>query len=506
MKSWLISASLALVVAGAQGQKGFGTPDLITQADLRAHLEFLAHDLLEGRDTASRGYAIASEYIASHLKLWGLKPAGDAGTYFQQVPFLRPRLERDSCTLTVAGQKIEWGEFGVVASRTAGGTLQGDLVYIPVDASGAPAFGSVDPKGKVWVVRKGGVSNAVIEASRAQKAAGIVELMDEGSRATANSQARGGLRLDFGLPSRAYCPVVAIGFATGAKLLEGTGLSAKDASTGAIASPQAILSKLEGSISFDLGQTSCRNVLAYVEGTDPKLKQEFVMIGAHLDHLGLSNRTTGDRIYNGADDDGSGSAALLEIAHACSTGKRPKRSVLFIWHTGEEKGLLGSRYWTNNPTVNLSGITSMVNIDMIGRSRFPGDTKKANENLSGPKEIYIIGSNKLSSEWGALVKKVNSGMYNMGLNRRYDAPDDPERFYSRSDHFNYALKGIPVIFFFDGVHEDYHKVSDEVSTIDFAKFELTSRTIYGIIWELSSRKNRLKVDIPLDKTADDNDH
>lgn len=505
MKRWIISAALVLVMAGAQGQKGYGNPQMITQSDLRAHLEFLAHDLLEGRDTASRGYAIATEYIASHLKLWGLKPAGDAGSYFQQVPFLRPRLERDQCTLNVAGQKVEWGEFGVVASRTAGGTLAGELVYIPVDTAGAPAFGSLDPKGKVWLVRKGGVTDAVIEASRAQKAAGIVELMNEGSRATANSQARGGLRLDFGLPTRAYCPVIAVGFATGSKLLEGSGLNPKDAATGTTASPQAILAKLDGAISFDLGQTSCRNVLAFVEGSDPKLKQEFVMIGAHLDHLGVSTRTTGDRIYNGADDDGSGSAALLEMAHAFAMGQRPKRSVLLIWHTGEEKGLLGSRYWTNRPTVDLKQVTSMVNIDMIGRSRFPGDTKKANENLSGPLEVYIIGTNKLSSEWGALVKKVNGGMYNMGLNRKYDAPDDPERLYFRSDHYNYALKGIPVIFFFDGVHEDYHRVSDEVSTIDFAKYELTSRTIYGMIWELASRKNRLRVDIPLDKTADDED-
>jgi hypothetical protein len=235
-----------------------------------------------------------------------------------------------------------------------------------------------------------------------------------------------------------------------------------------------------------------KNVIGIVPGSDPKLKGEYVAYGAHYDHVGVRG-TGADTIFNGADDDGSGTVAILEIAHALAIGPRPKRSSLFVWHAGEEKGLWGSDYFVEHPTVPLDKIVAQLNIDMIGRSRSPSDAKPANANLSDQNSIYVIGSGKLSDELGDAVVNVNKGMFKLNLDYKYDDPKDPEHFYERSDHFNYAKKGIPIAFFFNGVHEDYHQVGDEVSKIDFPRMERITRTVYGIGWQVGNTVARPKV-------------
>jgi Zn-dependent M28 family amino/carboxypeptidase len=198
-----------------------------------------------------------------------------------------------------------------------------------------------------------------------------------------------------------------------------------------------------------------QNVVGVVEGSDPVLKNEYVAIGAHYDHLGIGAGTSGDTIYNGADDDGSGTVALLAMAQALMQSRvRPRRSVLFVWHAGEEEGLWGSRYFTDSPTVPLENIIAQLNVDMIGRSKPAADTKEANRELSGTDEIYVIGSKLMSSELGELSERVNRDYLNFKFNYKYDDPEDPNRFFYRSDHYNYARKGIPVIFYFNGSHED----------------------------------------------------
>ena len=177
--------------------------------------------------------------------------------------------------------------------------------------------------------------------------------------------------------------------------------------------------------------------------------------------------------------------------------KRPKRSILFVWHTGEEKGLWGSRYFTEFPTVPLNQIVAQVNIDMIGRSKKEGDTNRRNAELTGPDSIYLIGSTMMSTELGELVNTVNKSFLNITYDTKYDDPKDPNRFFFRSDHYNYARKGIPIIFFFDGVHEDYHGVGDTADKIDYQKMEKVTRTIYMTTWEIANRPVRLKVDKPL---------
>src|SRR5262249_39696753 len=160
--------------------------------------------------------------------------------------------------------------------------------------------------------------------------------------------------------------------------------------------------------------------------------------------------------------DGSGTTAILAMAEAFAHGPRPKRSLLFVWHCGEEKGLWGSTYFTRFPTLPLDRVVAQLNIDMIGRSRLPDDKNPANGSLSGPNEIYVIGSKMMSTELGELSERVNQGYLHLTFNYRYDDPNDPNRFFFRSDHYNYAQKGIPIIFYFDGVHADYHRPSDSV--------------------------------------------
>jgi len=251
-------------------------------------------------------------------------------------------------------------------------------------------------------------------------------------------------------------------------------------------------------LKLDLGArveaVKTQNVVAIYEGSDPALKQEYVALGAHYDHIGLATAGT-DRINNGADDDGSGTVALLNMAEALVRGGvRTKRSWIFVWHAGEEKGLWGSRYFVEHPTVPLDRIVVQLNVDMIGRSKKPGDQAGANGSLTGPNEIYVIGSKMMSSTLGALSERVNKDYLDLSFNYKYDEPSDPNRFFFRSDHYNYAKKGVPIIFYFDGVHQDYHRASDEIAAIDFAKMERVARTIYATAYAIADQSGRPAVD------------
>jgi Zn-dependent M28 family amino/carboxypeptidase len=295
----------------------------------------------------------------------------------------------------------------------------------------------------------------------------------------------------------------------------------KQAETGEFTSSFAL--KADKQISFEIKGNMetlpTQNVVAIWEGSDDTLKNEYIAVGAHYDHVGVrpasdegktdtwtryknfldsTGRTGGpDRLSNGADDDGSGTTAVLSIAEAVAKGQRPKRSLLLVWHAGEEKGLLGSAYVTDHPPVPIKQIITQLNIDMIGRTRPAGDTKDENKNLTGTDEIYVIGSKLMSTDLGQVSEAVNNSYLKLKFNYKYDDKDDKERLFYRSDHFNYARKGIPIIFYFDGVHEDYHKVSDQVEKIDFNKMETVTRTIFATMWKLANAPARPKVDKPL---------
>jgi len=226
------------------------------------------------------------------------------------------------------------------------------------------------------------------------------------------------------------------------------------------------------------------NVLGFLEGTDKK--DEIVIITAHYDHIGKR----GEKINNGADDDGSGTTSVLKLAKAFVTAKNeghgPRRSILFMTVTGEEKGLLGSKYYTNNPIFPLSQTVVDLNIDMVGR------TDKAHEN--DREFVYLVGSDKLSSELHELSEKANSTFTNLSLDYTYNDQNHPERIYYRSDHWNFAKNNVPIIFYFNGVHEDYHRDTDTVDKIEFDLLQKRTQLVFYTTWIIANREQRLVVD------------
>lgn len=230
---------------------------------------------------------------------------------------------------------------------------------------------------------------------------------------------------------------------------------------------------------------SSENVLAFIEGSEKP--DEIVIITAHLDHLGVSEN---GKIFYGADDDGSGNVALMEMAQAFkfaeNQGYGPKRSVLFIHLTAEEVGQLGSSYYVSHPAFPLSQTVANLNIDMIGRV---DAQQKNNENY-----IYLIGSDRLSKELHYLSEKVNNTFFNINIDYRYNAENDSNHYYSRSDHYNFALKGIPVIFYFNGEHADYHKETDTPDKINFPLLEKRTQLIFATAWQIANQQRRLVID------------
>jgi Peptidase family M28 len=223
------------------------------------------------------------------------------------------------------------------------------------------------------------------------------------------------------------------------------------------------------------------NVVGVVAGHDPTLKGEYVAFGAHYDHLGIVPTVHGDSVANGADDDGSGSVALLALARAFVQSPPPKRSVLFVWHVGEEKGLLGSAYFTDHPTVPMDSIVAQVNADMIGRNT--------------PDSLYVVGPsaapNGQSRALGVVVDSVNAALARpFAFNRTWDSPTDPEQIYYRSDHYNYARHGVPIVFFTSGLHADYHQVTDEWWKIDYAKLARVDLLMFDLGEALADRGSR----------------
>lgn len=227
------------------------------------------------------------------------------------------------------------------------------------------------------------------------------------------------------------------------------------------------------------------NVVAIIEGSTKP--EEYIVISSHLDHEGIKN----GQIYNGADDDGSGTVALLEIAEAfqaaAAEGNGPARSVIFLHVSGEEKGLLGSRYYTDNPLYPLANTVANLNIDMVGRT----DPKRESNNRN---YVYLIGTDRLSTELHEISEKANEATVKMELDYTYNAADDPNRFYFRSDHYNFAKNNIPVIFYFNGTHADYHKPTDTVEKIQYDLLAQRAQLVFYTAWELANRDQRILVD------------
>ncbi|MFL6375402.1 MAG: M28 family peptidase, partial [Pyrinomonadaceae bacterium] len=489
-----------------------------------------------------------AKFIGLNLKKWGFKPAGDDGTYFQKIALHRDTIDPAATTVTVGGKPFAYGDNLI---RVSGSSMDAaPIVYVGngwmIKSKHADPYSGLNIKGK-WIAvyseglvtgrqqipMPAGVTMADLTGTRgtdwadpvtyarANGAAGVIILptgfVKQNWTTLAQQFARGRVVVD-----KFQSAAAATGNQNGFATVIASPAVAKAIFAGTEFEPGALASvelPMANTLAFKVAtkpeELWTQNVVAVWEGSDPKLKEEMVAIGAHYDHIGNAavpgsqcRAIPGDMICNGADDDGSGTVSILSIAEALAKSpKRPKRSVLFVWHCGEEKGLWGSQYFNQYPpaAVNIKNVIAQLNIDMIGRSKKPGyqapcDINPApgrapcNSTLTDENAIYVIGKDMMSSVLSNIVGGVNAGYLKLGYDTRYDDPKDPNRFFYRSDHFNYAKNGIPITFWFDGEHEDYHQPGDEPQKIDYNKMQNVARTIMITLWELTDLKQRPTVD------------
>jgi hypothetical protein len=501
----------------------------VTADQMRSYLYFVASDEMEGRDTPSRGLDTTAKFIGMNLQRWGFKPAGDDGTFYQKIELVRYRVNPSATAAAINGQTLTWGT-DYLANPTAGSVSNAQMVFAGdgwlVKARNREPLAGLDVKGKVVVIYSQGGPRGMtfqqLQASGKQgvdwmdpvsyaKQAGAIGLINLATPATVNTWDRIRRQREVGggysIPKLretqpVTLPVVSLSQKSSEALMAGEQMdmaAVAKAFSGSDPVASFALSSAKTttfSVTAEEDHAKTQNVVGLWEGSDPTLKNEMVAIGAHYDHVGMRPDANGpDKIWNGADDDGSGTVAVLSIAEALAKApNRPKRSVLFVWHCGEEKGLWGSEYFNKFPTVDIKHVIAQLNIDMIGRSKAPGDTNARNKDLTDANSIYVIGKDMMSSTLGSIVDGVNSSYLKLGYDTRYDDPKDTNRFFFRSDHFNYALNGIPIAFWFDGVHEDYHGAGDEPQKIDYDKMEKVARTIMLTLLELTDLKDRPKID------------
>lgn len=490
--------------APARGR--MATEAAITADDLRRRVGILAADSMGGRETGTTGLRKARDYLAAEAVRMGLKPAGDDGTFFARVELERTGYAFSGSVTTPTGETRLTtsqivplnGEAGVPGGPRPAG--EGPLVWggWMVDGAVSPARDLTDAqlRGAALVLRFG-AAPAGIAAPRtrfdmerlwaADSPLSAILVVVEGSMEdywTVGSElaAKGAVALREGGEGPAAGngpPVFLVRREVVERWLGGGMEQARQPRTGL------------GTFRYELQQTRTAveswNVVAALPGTDPALAREYVALGAHYDHEGVGTPVDGDSVYNGADDDGSGTAALLEIAERfvrAPAAERPRRSVLFVWHTAEEKGLLGSRSFADHPTVPRESIVAQLNIDMIGRN--------------SPDSLYVVGSKRLSTQLGTLVEEANTRQDRpFHLDYSLDAPGHPEQLYCRSDHYNYARYGIPVTFFTTGLHLQYHKPQDEAATLDYDKLARVTRLIGDATLAAGNLPQRPVVDKPV---------
>ncbi|MCB0845558.1 MAG: M28 family peptidase [Bacteroidetes bacterium] len=484
MKHPYIFMILILLHAGVFAQspdpQSFG--NTINIDDLTRHMEVLASDSLEGREAGKKGQKMAADYIKNEFERMGLKPVVPVGpetSYFQDIGLYTNKL--NTAQLKSKNLKMNHLEDMVCfTGDTEGKDQKLSLVY--VGEGKASDFENLDVKGKAVLVV--GNSMDVITNTELAESLGAAAYIAVSTKNKAQferqlkmfrwmlSGSRMGLEeKQSNIPSFAIPPEAAV------DILGIKSEKLADAEIGQMSS-----------IKFNIDRNSDRipseNVLGFIEGTDKK--DEVLVITAHYDHLGVK----GEKIFKGADDNGSGTVALLEIAEAFAkaveAGKRPRRSVLFMALTAEEKGLLGSDYYTRHPIFPLENTVVNLNMDMVGHL---DDDHRENARF-----VSVVGSDWLSTDLHKIHENANSTYVNLDLDYQYNSPSHPERFYYRSDQYNFAKHNIPVIFYTSGDHEDYHKASDTIENIKFDRIEGVAQLIFYTAWEIAFRDERLKVD------------
>ena len=484
--------SVVLQSSGQQNEIAEKYAETITGSDLRTHLSVLASDALGGRDTGQPGQKMAAAYIKEHFYQLGLKGPvnseyGDG--FYQKVPLYTTTIEE--VYVSVKGRKhTHLEEYIFVQGNDSKSEITTDVVFA---GSGAmEELEGLDFGGKaVLIINEdfNSVAQQVIEKGPSVIFIQAGENKDFFNKVKGHFQQSADnprMRLDKeGKGEDISVFFVTPGFAetifglTQKKLMSHIGPGNKKGGLKKVKP-----AKVGIYVKKKVNTIATENVLGYLEGTDKK--DELLVITSHYDHVG----TSGDDIYNGADDDGSGTVAVLELAEAFKKakdeGNGPRRSILFMPVTGEEKGLLGSDYYSRNPVFSLDNTVTNLNIDMIGR------TDPQHED-SGD-YVYIIGSDKLSTELHEINEQANSTYTKMELDYTYNDEAHPERFYYRSDHWNFAKNGVPIIFYFNGTHADYHKPTDTIEKIEFDKLTKRTKLVFYTAWEIANRDQRPVVD------------
>ncbi len=513
--------------SGSPGRTGSNGLKTIKAEEMRFHLRFLSSEEFRGRNTPSPELDIASKYIALTAERTGLEPLMPGGSYYQEVPVEVTSVSEQNSRLRLVtargGRLFPFPGSWSPGRNVTAGKASGQAVFVGYGLS-APDLGwddykGVDVKGKIAVyldpalpedhvlnpgenrrllmsrattARNSGAAAAVIiisedrEARLAEKSlpfdkterlvfpdivtgTGAVP----GQTATARTAAQAAPRTPFLQIDVRHEVGAAILGVEPAELAE----MFKAVREGRRPEPRSLPNKrLEIEIGVETRKEQTLNVVGFVEGSDPDLKGEFIVIGSHHDHLGVRE----GRVLPGSDDNISGVVGMLEIAEALMT-ERPKRSVIFVWHTAEERGLIGAYYFVQHCPVPVEKISANLNLDMISRN--------------GTDHIYLIGSNKLSSELDDIIKTTNSRAIGMTLDYAYEDPGHPDRFFFRSDQYPYIRYGIPAVWFFSGTTEDYHTPGDIEEKADYEKMVKVAQLTYLVIMDVGNKAEMLKLDL-----------
>lgn len=473
----LLFTSGALMGVAQKAPKPDAYAKTITAADLKKHLYILAAPEMEGRETGTEGQRKAAAYIEEQFKVIGLQPGN--GDSYQQVYYLY----QDSLTHTavdVNGTAYEMDKDFAASPAATQATYRLSEVVI-INGGAKDSLATMDLMGKAVMV-VGAANNAFFRDLARRSPAAVLTVSTAFPRTTPS--ARKGRQGIHGFSKAVSAMQFQVSEAV-AKAIAGDAFDAVKAGGGVrLVNADVMLEVKKAS-----NNLPASNVIAVLPGTD--LKDEYVVVSAHYDHVGRIRGV----IHPGADDDGSGTVGIMELAEAFAKaskeGKGPRRSIVFLANSGEEKGLLGSEWYTDHPLYPLEKTTVNLNIDMIGRS----DPDRKGDTLN---YVYVVGDDKLSSELKPISEGQNAKYTKLQLDYKYNDPNDPNRIYYRSDHYNFARKGVPIIFYYDGMlRPDYHKPTDTPDKVNYDLLQKRAQLVFYTAWEMANRDAMLKRDIPL---------
>lgn len=477
----------------------------ITAADLSRHLHEIASDEYEGRESGRKGEKMCEAYMVNHYRSIGLPPL--KGAYTQEFElnlndpekvyvrkqgyearFLEDFYYYPATSDRIIEADLLWGAYGISAEKyediqanqikdkivliTEGEPFRGGKSKVTGTSEASEWVSNPDKKAQ-WMEENGAAALIIIHMDYAQRRDRVRDYFTHKGMSLKSDQKK----------TKQNMPVFHISEEMAEQLIgiKDYRKHRKCLSKG-IYKPQT-----HGQLTLEFARQSetliSSNVMGYIEGSD--LAEEVIVLTAHYDHIGVE----GEEVYNGADDDGSGTVALMEIAEAFakakSEGHGPRRSILVLNVSAEEKGLLGSRYYSENPVLALENTVANLNIDMIGRV---DPQHEGNDNY-----LYLIGADRLSQDLHDVGEQVNDVYTGLELDYTFNAEDDPNRFYYRSDHYNFAKHNVPAVFYFSGVHEDYHQTSDTVDKIMFPRLTKITRYVFHTAWELANREERIRL-------------